>query len=253
MNNDELKEKKDMNESGTRKTVFSVVCSWLTVLTLPIRKNPGFFSFMYVLGVVCAWLTLPKTPKAHVYENLYLELFFDLYLLCAILTLIPHVVRRWVKVFLAVLLFVVAVADGGLVDTNRNDELTKITDDLGSKGYDIFVEWMDEYDYGSQFSKSYTYIVGFTQESEVQNFVFPEKTVVRDSGPNAYAVDPVTLPSSQLLEEKGLAPEYNLFGHENEPAVNQAIIDTISPNVGEALARAISKVKVTVMKKIGEF
>ncbi len=149
--------------------------------------------------------------------------------------------------------FFVAVADGGLVDTNRNDELTKITDDLGSKGYDIFVEWMDEYDYGSQFSKSYTYIVGFTQESEVQNFVFPEKTVVRDSGPNAYAVDPVTLPSSQLLEEKGLAPEYNLFGHENEPAVNQAIIDTISPNVGEALARAISKVKVTVMKKIGEF
>ena len=111
MNNDELKEKNDMNESGTRKTVFSVVCSWLTVLTLPIRKNPGFFSFMYVLGVVCAWLTLPKTPKAHVYENLYLELFFDLYLLCAILTLIPHVVRRWVKVFLAVLLFVVAVAD----------------------------------------------------------------------------------------------------------------------------------------------
>ena len=111
MNNDVLKEKNDMNESGTRKTVFSVVCSWLTVLTLPIRKNPGFFSFMYVLGVVCAWLTLPKTPKAHVYENLYLELFFDLYLLCAILTLIPHVVRRWVKVFLAVLLFVVAVAD----------------------------------------------------------------------------------------------------------------------------------------------
>ena len=111
MNNDELKEKNDMNESGTRKTVFSVVCSWLTVFTLPIRKNPGFFSFMYVLGIVCAWLTLPKTQKAHVYENLYLELFFDLYLLCAILTLIPHVVRRWVKVFLAVLLFVVAVAD----------------------------------------------------------------------------------------------------------------------------------------------
>ena len=66
---------------------------------------------MYLLGCLCAWTTLPNTKNAEIYENLYLELFFDLFILCAILLAFPLKIRRWVKMTLYVLLYVVALVD----------------------------------------------------------------------------------------------------------------------------------------------
>ena len=77
----------------------------------PIRVNAVFFAFMYVLGVVCEWLTLPHTRGAKVYDNIYLELFFDLYLLCVILTLLPNKIRTWVRRIFYVVLYTIAVVD----------------------------------------------------------------------------------------------------------------------------------------------
>ena len=77
----------------------------------PVKKNVVFFFFMYLLGVLCAWCTLPDTPKAHVYSNLYLELFFDLYLLCLLLTLIPQKVRAVIRGALCVVFYLVSLAD----------------------------------------------------------------------------------------------------------------------------------------------
>lgn len=71
----------------------------------PIEANTVTFVALYVLGVVSAWLTVPHTPTGKLYENLYLELFADVYVLCVVLLL------RRLKLLVCVLLYAVAIAD----------------------------------------------------------------------------------------------------------------------------------------------
>ena len=78
---------------------------------LPLLKNGVFFFAMYALGVLCAYLTLPDNKGQDVYDNLWLELFLDVYFACAVLTVIPAKVRRWVRLALYVLLYGVALTD----------------------------------------------------------------------------------------------------------------------------------------------
>ena len=83
----------------------------LSLVTMPLRKNPAFFVFMYVLGCVCAWSTLSHARGAKLYDNLYLELFLDVYVLTALLSLLPRVVMPWVRALLYVVFYAVALTD----------------------------------------------------------------------------------------------------------------------------------------------
>jgi len=83
----------------------------LALATKPLTRNSRFVVFMYVLGCVCAWATLPDTRSARLYENLYLELAFDVYCLAAVLALLPRMVRRAVRAVLYVVLYGAAIAD----------------------------------------------------------------------------------------------------------------------------------------------
>lgn len=78
---------------------------------LPLLKNGVFFFAMYALGILCAYLTLPDNKGQDVYDNLWLELFLDVYFACAVLTVIPAKVRRWVRLTLYVVLYGVALTD----------------------------------------------------------------------------------------------------------------------------------------------
>lgn len=78
---------------------------------LPLLKNGVFFFAMYALGILCAYLTLPDNKGQDVYDNLWLELFLDVYFACAVLTVIPAKVRRWVRLALYVVLYSVALTD----------------------------------------------------------------------------------------------------------------------------------------------
>ncbi len=78
---------------------------------LPLLKNGVFFFTMYVLGILCAYLTLPDNKGQEVYDNLWLELFLDVYFVCAVLAVIPAKVRRWVRLAVYVVLYVVALTD----------------------------------------------------------------------------------------------------------------------------------------------
>ena len=78
---------------------------------LPLLKNGVFFFAMYALGILCAYLTLPDNKGQDVYDNLWLELFLDVYFACAVLTVIPAKVRRWVSLALYVVLYGVALTD----------------------------------------------------------------------------------------------------------------------------------------------
>lgn len=78
---------------------------------LPLLKNGVFFFAMYALGILCAYLTLPDNKGQDVYDNLWLELFLDVYFACAVLMVIPAKVRRWVRFALYVVLYGVALTD----------------------------------------------------------------------------------------------------------------------------------------------
>ncbi|MCR5130279.1 MAG: lipid A phosphoethanolamine transferase [Prevotella sp.] len=55
----------------------------------PIEANAVTFVALYLLGIVSAWLTVPHTPSGKLYENLYLELFLDVYILCVFFMIFP--------------------------------------------------------------------------------------------------------------------------------------------------------------------
>ena len=81
----------------------------LSLGLLPIRRNSAFFVTMYILGMICAYAVIPK--KGELYSLAWEELFFDVYLLCVVLALIPQKVRRWIRPFFYVLAYATAVVD----------------------------------------------------------------------------------------------------------------------------------------------
>lgn len=91
------------------------IFKWLGWLFAPIQKNGAFFVFMFVLGWLCTQHEIMpyylRNRGALPYELSAPELFFDLYGLCVLLTLIPRRIRIWVKALLYILLYSIAVVD----------------------------------------------------------------------------------------------------------------------------------------------
>ena len=85
------------------------ITKFLNLAFEPIRRNANFFAFMYILGVLTAIVTLPK--RHELYDNLYLELFFDLYIVCLILAWIPKKIRFCIRGVLYFVLYAAAIAD----------------------------------------------------------------------------------------------------------------------------------------------
>ena len=84
----------------------------LGLLWRPIQANGAFFVFMFALGWLCTQTEVRLHLKgAHPYELSAEELFFDLYLLCTLLTLLPRSLRMGLRLLLAVVLYAVAAID----------------------------------------------------------------------------------------------------------------------------------------------
>ena len=78
----------------------------------PIRLNAAFFVFMYALGWFCTQTEVQLHLRgARPYALSGVELFFDLYLLCILLALIPKVLRTWIRLIVTLLLYAVALID----------------------------------------------------------------------------------------------------------------------------------------------
>jgi len=90
---------------------FSNLLKILNVVSLPVRRNAWFFFFMYVLGIAASVAVLPDNKNARLYENLWAELFLDLYAVCIVLTLIPEKIRHWVRAVFSVVAYVVTIVD----------------------------------------------------------------------------------------------------------------------------------------------
>jgi len=66
---------------------------------------------MYFLGWLCSWETLPNVWWMKLYENLYLELFIDLYLVCAFLAILPLKVRQIVRFLFYIIGYCITIVD----------------------------------------------------------------------------------------------------------------------------------------------
>ena len=88
---------------------------WIGYLFTPIQKNGAFFVFMFALGWLCTqYEIMPyylRNKGVEPYELSLPELFLDLYIVCALLMLIPKKVRIWVKALLYVFFYGLALVD----------------------------------------------------------------------------------------------------------------------------------------------
>ena len=88
---------------------------WIGYLFTPIQKNGAFFVFMFALGWICTQLEIMpyylRNKGAEPYELSMPELFLDIYIVCALLMLIPKKIRIWVKALLYVFLYGLALVD----------------------------------------------------------------------------------------------------------------------------------------------
>ena len=104
--------------------LFSWIGNVLRWLALPLIRNTAFFIFMYAVGYLCTQLEVSlQYAGAQPYELSEIELFVDLYLLCAVLTVIPDRLRKWVKGLLYVFLYGTALIDMFCFD-NFDSKLT---------------------------------------------------------------------------------------------------------------------------------
>ena len=88
------------------------IFKWIGWLWSPIEKNGAFFVFMYLLGWICSVVELPlNVAKPEPYDLWPLELFFDLYIVCALLMIFPQKIRIWVKALLYILFYSVTLVD----------------------------------------------------------------------------------------------------------------------------------------------
>lgn len=92
--------------------VLSVVSKVLEKVSYPIRSNFCFFFFMYLVGIVVSYAELPANREdVSVYGNLWLELFFDLYIVCILLSLIPKRMRHCVVGAFYIIAYATSIAD----------------------------------------------------------------------------------------------------------------------------------------------
>lgn len=79
-------------------------------LATPLRKEYVFFVFMYIAFVAARIL---ESPTSHTPTYVfYLENIADLYLVCALLCVIPQKARRWIRAIMYIVGYTAVIAEG---------------------------------------------------------------------------------------------------------------------------------------------
>ncbi|MGM9697544.1 MAG: nicotinate (nicotinamide) nucleotide adenylyltransferase [Prevotella sp.] len=93
------------------KRLWNAILRLLSKVLLPIKINFAFFVFMFLVGYTCCMLEVPDMRGAKPYPLTSIELFFDLYAVCLILSFIPRKVRNWVRSAMYAILYTVSIVD----------------------------------------------------------------------------------------------------------------------------------------------
>lgn len=84
---------------------------WLDIITAPIARNPEFLVFMFALGITAALLSVDYAHKAKLYEYAWEELFFCLYVVCAVLAVLPQRLRAVARGLVYAVAYPVTIVD----------------------------------------------------------------------------------------------------------------------------------------------
>ena len=112
-----LAKKKDINMKvqETNRTINKFIEQ---VLLKPIKYNMLFFIVMYLLGMISTFLHVIvlnfKIPRIN-----FFTWFFDIYILCIILTIAPRKIQTYLHLFFAFILYFFAIIDAFCVDKYR--------------------------------------------------------------------------------------------------------------------------------------
>lgn len=85
----------------------------LRLLAYPLRRNIVFFAFMFLLFSVTRWFEDVQPDETGLY---HLELFFDLYAVCAVISLLPRRARRWARSLVYIFCYVIVLCEAFLVE-----------------------------------------------------------------------------------------------------------------------------------------
>lgn len=99
-----------MQEIFSMPSLLNKIKRLLVLMGVPIRKCPLFFSFMYLLGALCIWCTSDRVYTSF-FIKLFLELFFDVYVLSLVLSFFPKNWKNILAGLIAMLLYLVAIVD----------------------------------------------------------------------------------------------------------------------------------------------
>lgn len=84
---------------------------WLDIITAPIARNTEFLVFMFALGITAALLSVDYAHKAKLYEYAWEELFFCLYVVCAVLAVLPRRLRAVARGLVYAVAYPVTIVD----------------------------------------------------------------------------------------------------------------------------------------------
>ena len=85
----------------------------LRYLAYPVRRNLVFFVFMFLLFRITRWFEDVSPDEDGLY---FLELFFDLYVVCAVISLLPKRVRFWARIVVYILSYLIVVVEAFIVE-----------------------------------------------------------------------------------------------------------------------------------------
>lgn len=109
----------------------------------PVKNNLWFFFWMYLLGMACVLLVL-RTGK----HRTPVDLFLDLYVLCALLMIIPRRIRGWVRALLYVIFYGLALIDvfccyrlGGPIGPSLLQNVLQTNPREASEALSTYVTW----------------------------------------------------------------------------------------------------------------
>ena len=80
----------------------------LSIVLKPIRENFIFFVFLYVLGILTMMIEV-WTLHFSIQRFNFFSWILDLYLLCLLLTILPRVLKKWLKFLVAFVLYSLSI------------------------------------------------------------------------------------------------------------------------------------------------
>lgn len=88
----------------------TIISKLINIIPYPIKKETILFFFLYLLGLITLYIT-PSTPYLPFYLKLYGQLFFDTYIVCLIVGIMPEKIHTIALCITYIIAYLLALID----------------------------------------------------------------------------------------------------------------------------------------------